>query len=121
MCQFIRKTFSVPSKFEQNKKYLEKDVTLMKLASFLNTNTKYVSKIILRYRDKKTIEYVTDLKIDYIVKILKTEKKYRNYTNKALGEQAGFGSTQIFTRAFKIRTGISPTYYIQELNKTLPL
>lgn len=108
-------------KFEQNKKYLEKDVTLMKLASFLNTNTKYVSKIILRYRDKKTIEYVTDLKIDYIVKILKTEKKYRNYTNKALGEQAGFGSTQIFTRAFKIRTGISPTYYIQELNKTLPL
>ncbi|RKS03018.1 AraC family transcriptional regulator [Flavobacterium sp. 102] len=106
-------------KFEGTKKYLEKDMTLVKMASLLNTNTKYVTKIIAKHRGKGTIEYITDLKIDYIIDILKKESKYRNYTNKALGEEAGFGSTQNFTRAFKVRTGITPTYFIYKLKKSM--
>jgi len=107
-------------KFEKNHKYLEKDMNLVKLAATLNTNQKYVTMIIAHYRGKKTIEYVSDLKIDYIVERLKTQNKYRNYTNKALGEEAGFGSTQIFTKTFKNRMGMPPTYFIQELKKSLP-
>lgn len=106
-------------KFELDKKYLQKDMTLSKMASLLNTNTKYVTKIIAKHRGKGTIEYITDLKIDYIIEILKKESKYRNYTNKALGEEAGFGSTQNFTRAFKERNGISPTYFIYKLKKSM--
>ncbi|MFV8374723.1 AraC family transcriptional regulator [Flavobacterium sp. LB1P71] len=102
-------------KFERNKKYLEKDMTLAKMASLLNTNTKYVSKIIARYRDKGTVDYISNLKIDHIIELLKSENKYRNYTNKALGEESGFGSTQNFTRAFNNRTGLSPTYFISKL------
>src|SRR5574343_111237 len=105
-------------KFEQSKKYLEKDMTLAKMAVFLNTNTKYVTKIIAKHRGKGTIDYITDLKINYIIEILKKETKYRNYTHKALGEEAGFGSTQNFTRAFKERNGISPTYFIYKLKKS---
>jgi len=104
-------------KFEHNKKYLEKDMNLVRLAALLNTNTKYASKIILHYRGKKIIEYISDLKIDHIVGLLKTQNKYRNYTNKALGDEAGFGSTQNFTRAFNMRHKISPTYFIRELRK----
>jgi len=104
-------------KFEIGKKYLEKEMNLVRIAELLHTNTKYVTKIIQRYRGKGTIEYISDLKIDHIVELLKTEKRYRNYTNKALGEEAGFGSTQNFTRAFKARNEISPTYFIQELKK----
>lgn len=106
-------------KLEGAKKYLEKDMTLVKMASLLNTNTKYVTKIIAKHRGKGTIEYITDLKIDYIIDILKKESKYRNYTNKALGEEAGCGSTQNFTRAFKVRTGITPTYFIYKLKKSI--
>lgn len=104
-------------KFEKNLKFLEKDMNLTKLAALLKTNPKYAAKIILKYRGKKTIEYISDLKIDYIIELLKTENKYRLYTNKALGEEAGFGSTQNFTKAFKTKTGIAPTYFILELNK----
>ena len=104
-------------KFEKNKKFLEKDMNLVKLASILKTNTKYASKIIYQYRGKRSIEYISDLKIDYVIELLKKEKKYRNYTNKALAEEIGFGSTQNFTKAFNNRTGISPTYFISELNK----
>ncbi|MFV8271490.1 AraC family transcriptional regulator [Flavobacterium sp. GT2N3] len=102
-------------KFERNKKYLEKDMTLAKMASILNTNMKYASKIIARYRNKGTVDYISHLKIDHIIELLKIENKYRNYTNKALGEESGFGSTQIFTRAFNNRTGLSPTYFISKL------
>lgn len=106
-------------KFEKNHKYLEKDMNLVKLASILNTNQKYVTKIIAHYRGKKTIEYISDLKIEYIVNMLKTQSKYRNYTNKALGEEAGFGSTQIFTKTFKNVTGMPPTFFINEIKKSI--
>ena len=106
-------------KFEHNKKYLEKDMNLVKMAALLHTNTKYVTKIIVKNRGKGTIDYITNLKIDYIIELLKQENKYRNYTNKALGEEAGFGSTQNFTRAFKTQTGISPTYFIYQLKKSI--
>lgn len=106
-------------KFERNHKYLERDMTLPKLAALLNTNQKYVTKVIAFYRGKKTIEYISDLKIDFIVEKLKTESRYRNYTNKALGEEAGFGSTQIFTKTFKNRTGMPPTFFIEALKREL--
>lgn len=108
-------------KFEEKKRYLEKDMTLNKLALYLKTNPKYASKIILKYRGKKSIEYISDLKIDHVIELLKTQNKYRNYTNKALAEEVGFGSTQNFTRAFKNKTDLSPTYFIQELIKSFPL
>lgn len=104
-------------KFEKSKKYLEKDMSLTKIATLLNTNTKYASIIIADHRGKKLTNYINDLKIDHIVEILKTQNKFRNYTNKALAEEAGFGSTQIFTKAFNNRNGISPTYFIEELKK----
>lgn len=106
-------------KFELNKKYLEKDMTLAKMATILHTNSKYVTKVIAKHRGKGTIDYITDLKIDYIIELLKTESRFRNYTNKALGEEAGFGSTQNFTRAFKSHTGITPTYFIYKLKKSI--
>lgn len=104
-------------KFESTNKYLEKDMNLTRMATILNTNTKYVTKMIAKHRGKGTIEYITDLKINYIIEILKSETKYRNYTNKALSEEAGFGSTQNFTRAFKERTELSPTLFIHKLKK----
>lgn len=104
-------------KLENGNKFLEKDLTLHKLATQLKTNTKYASKVILKYRGKKSTEYITDLKTDYIIELLKKENKYRNYTNKALAEEAGFGSTQNFTKAFKNKTGVSPTVFIQEIIK----
>ena len=108
-------------KFEISKKYLEKEMNLLKLASLLNTNTKYASKIIAKYRNKGIIEYITDLKIDHIIELLKSDNKYRIYKNKSLADEAGFGSTQNFTRAFKSRTGISPSYFCTELNKSIEI
>jgi len=104
-------------RFEEQQKYLQKDLTAVKLAESFGTNHKYLSKVILIHKHKKFINYITDLKIDYIVHLLKDQSKFRNYTNKALAEEAGFSTTQNFTSAFLKRTHISPTYFIEELKK----
>jgi AraC-like DNA-binding protein len=104
-------------KFEKDKKFLDKDLTSAKLAAAFDSNAKYLSKIICHYRGKKFVEYINDLKIDYLISLLKEDKKIRKYTNMALAEEAGFSSTQRFATAFFSRTGMPTSYFIEELLK----
>lgn len=104
-------------KFERDKKFLEKDLTSIKLAAVFKSNPKYLSKIIYHFRGKKFPTYIADLKIDYLIALLKEDKKVRKYSNIALAEEAGFSSTQRFTIAFHARAGCPPSYFIEELSK----
>lgn len=104
-------------KFEKNKKYLEKDVTLSKLAVSFNTNINYLYKIIYHHSGKKFTDYINDLKIDYIINLMKNDKTYQKYTNKALADEIGFSSTQRFAKAFYARTGMPVSYFIKSLEK----
>jgi tetratricopeptide (TPR) repeat protein len=108
-------------KFEKSKKYLEKDMNVFKVAGYLKTNQKYATKIILQYRNKKSIVYISDLKIDHIVMLLRTQNKYRYYTYQALAEEAGFGTAQHFSKAFTNKIGMPPAFFIEELKKSFPL
>lgn len=104
-------------KFERDKEFLIKDLTLVKLTAAFDSNTKYLSKIIYHYRGKKFIEYINDLKIDYLILLLKENQRIRNYTNKALAEEVGFSSTQRFATAFFARTEMPTSYFIEKLKK----
>ncbi len=103
-------------KFETHHKYLQKELTAVKIAETFSTNHKYLSKVILLHSGKKFNDYVNDLRIDYIINLLKEEPQYRKYNNKALAEEAGFSTTQHFTKAFLKRAQISPSFFIAELN-----
>ncbi|MFH6987973.1 AraC family transcriptional regulator [Flavobacterium collinsii] len=107
-------------KFEKEKKFLEKDLTAIKLAVAFESNIKYLSKIILHSRGKKFVEYINDLKIDYLIVLLKENPTMRKYTNKALAAEVGFSSTQRFANAFYARTGMPTAYFIKELQKEQP-
>ncbi len=107
-------------KFEKNNKFLDKDMTLVKLAAITETNTKYASKIIMHYKNKKYIDYINDLRINYIIKLLKSNSRYRNYTYKALAQESGFSTAQHFAKAFNSNTGLTPSYFIEELGKSEP-
>ena len=106
-------------KFEAQRKYKEKDMSLVKMAAMLQANPKYVSKVIQRSRGKKFTDYMNEIRIGYIIEMLEKESRWRNYTNQALAHEAGFGSTQNFTRAFNNKMGMPPTFFIQELKKEL--
>lgn len=103
------------AQFEKDRKYLEKNMKAADMAKLFQTNPKYISELVKHFRGKRFTEYINDLRIDHVVELLKTQKKFRNYTNEALAGEGGFGSTQIFTRAFKKRVKISPTTFVSEL------
>ena len=102
-------------KFERNKGFI-KNITLAELAKKLDTNTSYLSKVINEREGKNFSQYLKTLRINYMIGHLKTDKKTRSYTIKAIAKEAGFGTAQSFSKAFYQETGIYPSYFIKKLN-----
>lgn len=103
--------------FEKDHKFTNKDLTLSKLASAFDTNPKYLSLAIKHSRRVSFTEYINSLKVDYFIEKLKSNRLLRNYTHKAMADEAGFSSTPRFTSAFKKHTGISLSFYIQQIKE----
>jgi YesN/AraC family two-component response regulator len=105
------------NQFEKKKGFLQKDITLTILAKKCATNTKYLPKIIHIHKDKSFVNYINNLRIDYILKELRDNTILQKYTIKTISEEAGFNTAESFARAFKNKTGIRPSYYIKKLKK----
>lgn len=105
------------NQFETNNEYLQSNITIQLLAEKLETNSKYLSKIVNFYKEKTFIQYINDLRIDYAVTKLQQNNKLRNYTIQALALEFGFNSAESFSAAFYKKTGIKPTYFIKELGR----
>jgi len=106
-------------KWRQSMRYLEPNITRASMAVYLETNVHYVSDVILYCYGKSFTEYINDLKIDYIIEQLKTDKHKRMFTHEALAKESGFGTTQSFVIAFKARTGISPNFFSAKIRKEM--
>jgi AraC-like DNA-binding protein/tetratricopeptide (TPR) repeat protein len=104
-------------KFENGKRFLEKDWNLVTLSAAFNSNTKYLAAILSHYRDKGFNEYINGLRIEYIINLLKNDYKFRKYTYEALANEAGFSSTQRFANAFLAKAGMPVSFFIEQINK----
>lgn len=115
----VAKVLARLEKWEQAMRYLDVNITRASMAVYLDTNVHYVSDIILYYRGKSFTEYINDLKVDYIIEQLKTNKHKRMFTHDALAEEAGFSTTQRFVQAFKSRTTLSPSFFSAKIRKEM--
>lgn len=104
-------------KFEKQDLYLKNGVSLTYLAGSWNTNTSYLSQIIKEHKGKSFNSYLNHLRIKYVVKLLYEDVRFREYKISYLAEVCGFSSREVFARAFKKETGISPSYFIENLKK----
>ncbi len=102
-------------KFELSKDYLDSTFSIHQLAKNLNTNTSYLSSVINEKKGKTYKQYITELRINYLIKILTTNSKFRKYTIEALGEEIGYTNASSFSRSFKNFTGLTPTNYLNSL------
>lgn len=102
-------------KFENSKNLFKKEVSLTWLANHMNTNTRYLSEIIKQHKGKSFSDYMNGLRIKHIVELLYKEPKHRDYKISYLAELCGFSSREVFTIVFKKETGISPSYFINNL------
>ena len=114
--EIIETILSQLKKFESSQKFT-KQVSITSLAKNLKTNPKYLSKVINWHYQKNFSHYISELRIEYVISKLKEDSKFRNYTIKAIAEEAGFGNTESFSKAFHKSTGIKPSYFIKELHK----
>lgn len=103
-------------RFENEKGYLQQDITIDYLVNLFDSNSNYVSKIINHFKKKSISQYINDLRIEYVVEQLKIQKNWRKFTIQALAFEIGFSSADSFARAFTKKTGLKPSYFIKSLN-----
>ncbi|MBF0596950.1 helix-turn-helix domain-containing protein [Faecalibacter rhinopitheci] len=108
-------------KFESSELYREKDLTLTKLATVLNTNTKYLSYVIKLHSNRDFNNYINLLRVQYIVNKIQYDPKYINYKISVMADEAGFSSHSKFTHFFKLIIGESPSAYISSLKENNPI
>lgn len=101
--------------FERTKGYLEHTITIQKVALQLNTNTKYLSKVINEQKGKTFVHYINDLRIMYAVDQLQAQSILQNYTMPSLAKEFGFNSAEAFAAAFYKKNKIKPTFFIKAL------
>lgn len=100
--------------FENSNGFLDNNLTLNSLSKMFNTNSSYLSKIINFYKKQNFSSYISDLRIAYCIKQLKTKDTYRKYSIKAIAFELGYNNAESFSKDFYRKTGIYPSFFIRE-------
>lgn len=104
--------------FEKKNQFIDSKITLTSLAKKFNTNTTYLSKTINHLKNKNINSYLNDLRIDFAVEKIKNDSKFRKYTIKAIASDVGFKSSETFSKTFVKKTGLRPSYFIKQIEKS---
>ncbi|UFH32686.1 helix-turn-helix domain-containing protein [Chryseobacterium sp. C-71] len=112
-----KKLLAKLEKFENSTLFTRNSISLPYLATYCDTNTKYLSYVINNFKHKDFNNYINELRIKYILEKLKSDSKYQKYKIASLADEAGFSSQSKFAIAFKKITDTSPSHYLQALNE----
>jgi len=103
-------------RFEEERRFTSKDMSLPKLALFCKSNTSYVSQVIRQEKNKTFSQYLNSLRINYLkATLVEKGAKLRHYSVKGLAEYCGYKSAQTFSKNFKEYTGLHPRDFIEQL------
>ncbi|WP_130735269.1 helix-turn-helix transcriptional regulator [Flavobacterium sp. J27] len=101
--------------FEKNKDYINKNCSLENLAKDFNTNKTYLSKIINEDKGYSFSSYINNLRIDYVIQLLKEDKKIRKYSIESIAEEVGYNNAKAFSKAFYERIQVKPSVFIKNM------
>jgi len=105
-------------KFEEGERFRNTKLNISMLAVELGTNPAYLSAVIKAHKDQNFNSYVNELRIRYICRKIHTHREYVNYKISYLAEDCGFTSHSTFSTIFKKVTGISPSVFLSEEEKS---
>ena len=105
--------------FEKEQQFLDSKITQKLLSEKLGTNPTYLSKIINAYKEKNFSNYLNDLRLEYIVELLKTEHQFLEKEIKELANIAGFKNAEAFSDNFQRKFGIKPSYFIKMMKENI--
>jgi len=88
---------------------------MAKMAALMDSNAMHINYVLQKYRGKTFTDYINELKINYIVRLLINNPQYLNYKISYLSDIAGFSNHSRFTQIFKKELGVSPSEFISGL------
>lgn len=115
--ELVQKIQSGLAKLEHKEAYLKSDFKLAFVAKKLNTNTAYLSQYFNQVLQKSFSEYTQELRINFVLLKLSNSAQFRNFTLQAIAQEVGYKDATTFVKVFKKQTGLSPNYYIENLEK----
>ena len=101
---------------EEDKVFIQNDLSVSVFAAYCNTNPKYISQTINNVFGQNFNNFINEYRIKYACRLLMQEE-YKNYTISAISKEVGFNSISTFISSFKKNTGVTPSYYIQNMEK----
>ncbi|RZF61663.1 helix-turn-helix domain-containing protein [Sphingobacterium corticibacterium] len=113
--QTVDKILAELEEFESKQLYVRRDLSLSYLATYCDTNAKYLSVVINSHKKKDFFNYINELRINYIIEKLRNDPYYRRLKIAVLAREAGFSSQSKFALNFKKVTDVSPSEFIKSL------
>lgn len=104
-------------RFEAGFGFMDKNISIAVLAGKFKTNTKYLSHVINKHKQKDFNTYVNELRINHIITKMESDSRYLNYKISYLADECGFSTHSQFTNVFKQVVGLSPSVFISYLKK----
>lgn len=102
--------------FECQKLFLKNNLTLIKVAKKLNTNSTYLSKVINTEKKKNFTNYINDLRIAYCVEQINENEVFKQYSVRAMAKEVGFNNIQSFVKAFSKKMNCNPANYLNRVS-----
>ena len=112
----VQETSPLTGIIEEDKVFIQNDLSVSMFAAYCNTNPKYISQTINSVFGQQFNSFINEYRIKYACRLL-MQGKYKNYTLSAISEEVGFNSISTFISSFKKNTGVTPSYYIKNMNK----
>ncbi len=96
---------------EDEKVYLDNELSLIELAKRLNIHQNHLSQVINEHENKNFYSYINTLRIKEFIDQAKHPEN-KKLTLLAIAFQCGFNSKSTFNKHFKIYTGTTPKNYL---------
>ena len=100
----------------QQKFYTDIHLTLSSTAKKTDTNSKYLSQIINDRYASHFPNFINQLRLEEAQRLL-SDKNLNYLTIEGIAEQAGFRSKSVFNTFFKQVTGVTPSFYREQVQK----
>ena len=104
---------NIETLIRENRYYLDKTLTLQKLATLLGTNRQYLSNYINQEKAMTFYDYINDFRLEEAKNLLDGLDGGRQYSIEDISSLSGFNSYSTFLRAFAKKYGQTPSKYLK--------
>lgn len=101
---------------ERDRVFLDPNLSLRRLATLVDTNTKYLSQVINHFRNENFLTFVNSYRIEEVKNRIR-EYQHKELTFFGVGQQCGFKNKSTFYKVFRDHTGLTPNAFAKKLSE----